>query len=29
MKTLKEAGLDLVEQGITTMEELEKIAYNE
>ena len=29
MKTLKESGLDLVEQGITTMEELEKIAYNE
>ncbi len=29
MKTLKEGGLDLVEKGITTMEELEKIAYNE
>ncbi|MCR4793268.1 MAG: GspE/PulE family protein [Lachnospiraceae bacterium] len=29
MKTLKQAGLDLVEKGITTMEELEKIAYNE
>ncbi len=29
MKTLKEAGLMYVEQGITTMEELEKIAYNE
>ncbi len=29
MKTLKQAGLELVEKGITTMEELEKIAYNE
>lgn len=29
MTTLKEAGLALVEKGITTMEELEKIAYNE
>jgi type IV pilus assembly protein PilB len=29
MKTLKEGGLDLVEKGITTMDELEKIAYNE
>jgi len=29
MKTLKESGLEYVEQGITTMEELEKIAYNE
>ena len=29
MKTLREAGLDLVERGITTMDELEKIAYNE
>ena len=29
MKTLKQAGLELVEKGITTMDELEKIAYNE
>ena len=29
MKTLKEAGLELVEKGITTMDELEKIAYND
>ncbi|MCR5740253.1 MAG: GspE/PulE family protein [Lachnospiraceae bacterium] len=29
MKTLKQAGLEYVERGITTMEELEKIAYNE
>ena len=26
---LKQAGLELVEKGITTMDELEKIAYNE
>ena len=29
MKTLKMAALDLVEQGITTMEELERVAYND
>ena len=29
MKTLKQSGLELVEKGITTMDELEKIAYNE
>jgi len=27
MKTLKKAAISLVEQGITTMEELERIAY--
>ncbi|MCI1721292.1 MAG: GspE/PulE family protein [Lachnospiraceae bacterium] len=29
MKTLKTAGLELVEQGITTMDELRKVAYYE
>lgn len=27
MKTLKECGVDLVEAGVTTMEELMKVAY--
>jgi type IV pilus assembly protein PilB len=27
MKTLKESALELVEQGVTTMEELVKVAY--
>ena len=27
MRTLKECGVDLVEAGVTTMEELMKVAY--
>ena len=27
MKTLKECGIEMVEQGITTIEDLRKVAY--
>ena len=29
METIKQAGIRLVEEGITTMEELQRIAYND
>ena len=29
METIKQAGVRLVEEGITTMEELQRIAYND